>query len=147
MVLGPGLISQPAARSGLPSSSGSKPSSANSQKTTRKFHMQQEIKQLSRITDFLTRDNCYKMLQNYFRLVLLNNGTEDLSSKESQFFFHSSTTKFSLPQNNEITSETVAEASEHTGFSWLGKLPEADLLKASEESQLLENYTLTLFGP
>jgi len=87
MVLGPGLISQPAARSGLPSSSGSKPSSANSQKTTRKFHMQQEIKQLSRITDFLTRDNYYKMLQNYFRLVLLNNGTEDLSSKESQFFF------------------------------------------------------------
>jgi len=83
MVLGPGLISQLAARSGLPSSSGSKPSSANSQKTTRKFHMQQEIKQLSRITDFLTRDNCYKMLQNYFRLVLLNNGTEDLSSKES----------------------------------------------------------------
>jgi len=27
------------------------------------------------------------MLQNYFRFVLLNNGTEDLSSKESQFFF------------------------------------------------------------
>jgi len=92
------------ARSGLPSSSGSKPSSANSQKTTRKFHMQQEIKKLSRITDFLTRDNCYKMLQNYFRLVLLNNGTEDLSSKESQFFFHNGITKFSLPQNNEITS-------------------------------------------
>jgi len=104
MVLGPGLISQPAARSGLPSSSGSKPSSANSQKTTRKFHMQQEIKQLSRITDFLTRDNCYKMLQNYFRLVLLNNGTEDLSSKESQKKIHSGITKFSLPQNNEITS-------------------------------------------
>jgi hypothetical protein len=49
MVLGQGLISQPAATSGLPSSSGTKPSSANSQKTTRKFHMQQEIKQLSRI--------------------------------------------------------------------------------------------------
>jgi hypothetical protein len=34
------------------------------------------------------------MLQNYFRFVLLGNGTDYLSSKESQFFFHNSITKF-----------------------------------------------------
>lgn len=77
-----------------------------------------------------------------------------MSPVKNHIFFHNSMTEFHYREAMKLQvlglslqwhRETVSKASEHSGFSKLPK--QAYLNKASKGSQLLENYTLTLFGP